>query len=78
MCRELRVNGYRVVVFFSQEDGGYIADAADLVSCSAFGKTEFESLQEIEIAMGAWLEVARGRTGGPQHPRHTTHDAERQ
>lgn len=30
---------YHINIFYSEEDGGYIADVPDLDSCSAFGKT---------------------------------------
>lgn len=50
---------YHINIFYSDEDGGYIADIPDLKSCSAFGKTPEEALKEVEIAKAAWLEVAR-------------------
>ena len=36
--------GYHINIFFSDEDGGYIADIPDLAYCSAFGKTPEEAL----------------------------------
>ena len=50
---------YHINIFFSEEDGGYIADIPDLKSCSAFGATPEEALVEVEKAKEAWLEVAR-------------------
>lgn len=50
---------YHVNIFFSEEDGGYIADIPDLEACSAFGTTAAEALREVEIAKAAWLEAAR-------------------
>ena len=50
---------YHVNVFFSEEDGGYIADIPDLKCCSAFGSTPFIALREVEKAKGAWLETAK-------------------
>ena len=50
---------YHINIFFSDEDGGYIADIPDLEACSAFGKTPEEALKQIEIAKAAWLEAAR-------------------
>lgn len=50
---------YHINIFFSDEDGGYIADIPDLESCSAFGKTPEKALAEVEIAKNAWLAVAR-------------------
>ena len=35
---------YHINIFYSEEDGGYIADIPDLESCSAFGKTPQEAL----------------------------------
>jgi predicted RNase H-like HicB family nuclease len=53
------MNRYAINVFWSQEDGVWIADAPDLKSCSAFGATPEEALAELRVAMDAWLEAAR-------------------
>ena len=50
---------YQINLFFSEEDGGYIADIPDLKYCSAFGETPAEALVELELAKKVWLEVAR-------------------
>ena len=50
---------YHINIFYSEEDGGYIADIPDLVVCSAFGSTPAEALAEVEKAKIAWLETAR-------------------
>ncbi len=50
---------YHINIFFSPEDGGYIADIPDLQSCSAFGETPEDALKQVEIAKAAWLEAAR-------------------
>ena len=50
---------YHVNIFYSEEDGGYIADIPDLDACSAFGDTPADALHEVEIAKVAWLEAAR-------------------
>ncbi|KUO78710.1 MAG: hypothetical protein APF81_20150 [Desulfosporosinus sp. BRH_c37] len=49
---------YHVNIFYSEEDGGYIADIPDLRGCSAFGLTPEEALQELQAAKRAWLETA--------------------
>ena len=49
---------YHVNLFYSEEDGGYIADIPDLKYCSAFGETQEEALQEVLKAKKAWLEAA--------------------
>ena len=50
---------YHINIFWSDEDGGYIADIPDLDACSAFGSTPEEALAEVEQAKEAWLAVAR-------------------
>lgn len=55
---------YHINIFYSDEDGGYIADIPDLKACSAFGATAEEALREVELAKGAWLEAA-AETGTP-------------
>jgi len=53
------VKDYHINIFYSEEDGGYIADIPDLEACSAFGNTPEEALSEVEIAKQAWLEAAK-------------------
>lgn len=50
---------YHINVFYSEEDGGYIADIPDLEACSAFGQTPQEAVGEVERAKKAWLAAAR-------------------
>ena len=53
------MSDYHINVFYSDEDGGYVADIPDLESCSAFGATQMEALAEVEVAKVAWLAAAR-------------------
>jgi predicted RNase H-like HicB family nuclease len=55
----MNMEHYHINIFFSQEDGGYIADIPDLDSCSAFGDTPEQALAELELAKAAWLVAAR-------------------
>lgn len=50
---------YHVNIFYSDEDGGYIADIPDLEYCSAFGVTAVDALREVELARAAWIEAAK-------------------
>lgn len=51
---------YHINLFYSDEDGGWIADIPDLTYCSAFGDTPEEAVKQILIAKEAWLQAARG------------------
>ena len=52
------MSDYHINIFYSEEDGGYIADIPDLEACSAFGSTPEDALSEVKLAKAAWLEAA--------------------
>lgn len=51
--------GYTIILYWSGEDGVYLAEAPDLPGCMADGETYQEALARIEIIMQEWLETAR-------------------
>lgn len=53
------MNDYHINIFYSTEDGGYIADIPDLEHCSAFGATPEAALAALQQAREAWIEAAR-------------------
>lgn len=65
--KEIRDHWHLLNIFYSEEDGGYIADVPDLEACSAFGATSEEALAQVERAKAAWLSVAR-EAGKPIPP----------
>lgn len=50
---------YPISVFWSVEDGAWVADVPDLAYCSAFGDTPHDAVAEVEIAIAAWLDAAK-------------------
>ena len=50
---------YHINVFFSGDDGCWVADIPDLKFCSAFGETAEEAVSEVQRAMSAWLRAAK-------------------
>ena len=61
---------YHINIFYSEEDGGYIADIPDLEACSAFGGTPQEALAQVQIAKKAWLQAARAERKRVPKPRY--------
>ncbi|HEX8494802.1 MAG TPA: type II toxin-antitoxin system HicB family antitoxin [Pyrinomonadaceae bacterium] len=61
---------YHINIFYSEDDGGYIADIPDLRVCSAFGHSPAEALAEVEIAKRLWLETARAEGKPIPRPRY--------
>ena len=64
------MSDYHINLFYSEEDGGYIADIPDLKSCSAFGETPEEALREVQLAKAAWLQTCRARNKPVPPPRY--------
>jgi len=61
---------YHINIFYSKEDGGYIADIPDLTACSAFGRSPEEALHEVQKAKAAWLSVAKKHRKPIPRPRY--------
>lgn len=61
---------YHINVFWSAEDGCWIADVPDLQTCSAHGGTPAEAVAEAQTAIDLWLEVARDHNMPIPEPRY--------
>jgi len=66
----LRMRDYHINVFYSDEDGGWIADVPDLTACSAFGKTPQDALREVVKAKATRLEAAQAEHKPIPEPRY--------
>jgi predicted RNase H-like HicB family nuclease len=64
------VSDYHINVFYSEEDGGYIADIPDLEACSGFGVTPEQAVAEVNRAKEAWLAAAREEGRPIPRPRY--------
>lgn len=64
------MHDYHINVFWSEEDGQWIADIPDLKGCSASGDTPEEAVKEVQIAKRLWLEVAREDGDPVPEPRY--------
>ena len=50
---------YEIIIYWSNEDGAYVAEAPELPGCSAHGDTQEAALKHINEAVALWLETAR-------------------
>lgn len=50
---------YEVIIYWSKDDGAYVAEVPELPGCMAHGSTRQEALTEIDAAIGFWLDTAR-------------------
>lgn len=58
---------YHINVFWSEEDGTWVADIPDLRFCSAVGDSPQEAVSEVLEAKVAWMDSARAH-GDPIPP----------
>ncbi len=61
---------YHINIFYSDEDGGFIADIPDLSMRSAFGETPEDALREGLVAKQAWLDAAHEAHKPVRRPRY--------
>jgi len=52
-------NRYEIIIFWSDEDGAFLADVPELPGCMAHGSSHGEALGNAQEAISLWLETAR-------------------
>ena len=50
---------YRIILYWSDDDGVFIADVPELPGCMAHGDTQEEALRNVNDAIGLWIDTAR-------------------
>jgi len=49
---------YEIIIYWSDEDNAFIADIPELPGCMSDGETPKKALENAEIIMREWIEVA--------------------
>ena len=50
---------YEIIIYWSKEDDGYIAEVPELSGCMADGKTYVEALENVQEIISEWIETAK-------------------
>ncbi len=50
---------YEVIIYWSNADDTFVAEAPELAGCMAHGDTQEVALQNINEAMALWIDTAR-------------------
>ncbi|HPD17282.1 MAG TPA: type II toxin-antitoxin system HicB family antitoxin [Planctomycetota bacterium] len=50
---------YEIIIYWSDEDGAFLAEVPELPGCMADGATYQEALAHAQVAIDEWLETAR-------------------
>lgn len=52
-------NRYEIILYWSADDNGFIAEVPELPGCMADGATRAEALAQAEVIIQEWLETAK-------------------
>ena len=50
---------YEIIIYWSREDGVFVAEVPELPGCVAHGDTQEAALRNVIQAMDLWLDTAR-------------------
>ena len=50
---------YEIILYWSNEDAAFIAEAPELPGCMAHGDSQTEALTNVNEAMQLWIDTAR-------------------
>ncbi len=50
---------YEIIIYWSNEDGAFVAEAPEFAGCAAHGDSQETALQHVNEAIDLWLETAR-------------------
>lgn len=50
---------YEVILYWSEEDGFFVAEVPELPGCAADGRTQQEALESVGVVVREWIETAK-------------------
>lgn len=50
---------YEIIIYWSEKDRAFIAEAPELPGCAADGASHKEALENVEVIIHEWIETAK-------------------
>jgi predicted RNase H-like HicB family nuclease len=50
---------YEIIIYWSDDDGAFIAEVPELPGCAADGGSYSEALANVEVVVAEWIETAQ-------------------
>ena len=50
---------YEIILYWSNEDGAFVAEVPELPGCMAHGETQEDALRNVNQAMKLWIDTAK-------------------
>jgi predicted RNase H-like HicB family nuclease len=52
-------SNYEIIIYWSDEDGAFVAEVPELPGCMADGKTYQEAVANVEVIVKEWIQAAK-------------------
>lgn len=52
-------SNYEIIIYWSEDDGAFIAEVPELPGCMADGKTYQEAVANVEVIVEEWIQTAK-------------------
>jgi predicted RNase H-like HicB family nuclease len=49
----------KIIIYWSEEDQAFLAEVPELPGCMSDGQTYQEALQNVEVVISEWIEIAK-------------------
>lgn len=50
---------YEIIIYWSNEDGSFLAEVPELAGCAANGETYQDALSNVQVVIAEWIETAK-------------------
>lgn len=52
-------SNYEIIIYWSEDDGAFVAEVPELPGCMADGKTYQEAVANVEVIIKEWIQTAK-------------------